>query len=410
MRFLFYSHDGLGLGHTRRHLAVATELAKKAPQAAILLATGSEDVVRHGLPRQIEVLKLPGLRKESNQKYGPRRLRVSMDEIRNIRSALLLTTVKTFQPAVVLVDKHPFGASGELKSALKALARIGGRPVLGLRDILDESRQVLAEWQPYKMQRRIAESYNQVLVYGDRAVFDPIKEYEFPPDLEARTRFCGYVSSSTHERCLENFEWPFPNRNDRIRPVVLATAGGGEDGFRTLETFIRAASGAEWQGVAVAGPMIPDGELAALEKLAHEHRVVFRTFVPHLPALFHSLDALVTMGGYNTLVEAVSAGVRTICVPRVSPRAEQLMRAEAFERLGLLRMCHPAGLTPALLGKAISNALSESSDGLRKKAHATLRFDGAARAAAHLIELAQQGLKKNGSNGAAHRRQTAPRV
>src|SRR5690242_19929795 len=126
MRFLFYSHDGLGLGHTRRHLAVATELAKKLPQAAILLATGAEDIARHGLPRQIEVLKLPGLRKEANERYGPRRLRVTMDDIRNIRSALLLTTVKSFQPTVVLVDKHPFGASGELKSALKALARKGG--------------------------------------------------------------------------------------------------------------------------------------------------------------------------------------------------------------------------------------------------------------------------------------------
>jgi Predicted glycosyl transferase len=353
------------------------------------------------------VLKLPGLRKEAKEVRG-RRLRVSVGEIRNIRSAILLTTVKTFQPTVVLVDKHPFGASGELKSALKALARIGGRPVLGLRDILDESSQVLSEWQPFKMQQRIAESYNQVLVYGDRAVFDPIKAYQFPPELEARTRFCGYVSNSIHERCLENFEWPFPNRNNRVRPVVLATAGGGEDGFRILDTFIRAAAGAQWQGVAVAGPMIPDGELAALEKLAHEHQVVFRTFVPNLPALFHSLDALVTMGGYNTLVEAANAGMRIICVPRVSPRVEQLTRADAFQRLGVLRMCHPEGLTPAMLGKAISTSLNESQDELRKKAHETLRFDGAARAADYLIELAMKGLKKNGSHAATQRRQPAP--
>jgi predicted glycosyltransferase len=362
------------------------------------------------LPRQIELLKLPGLRKESNQDYAPRRLRVTVDEIRSIRSALLLTTVKTFQPTVVLVDKHPFGASGELKSALKALARIGGHPVLGLRDILDRPSQVLAEWQPYRMQRRIAAAYDRVLVYGDRAVFDPTQQYNFPPELEARTRFCGYVANVTHERCLENFDWPFPNRNTRTRPVVLATAGGGEDGFHTLENFIRAAAGAEWQGVVIAGPMIPDRELAILEKLADENDVKFRTFVPHLPALFPSLDALVTMGGYNTLTEAISAGVRTICVPRVSPRAEQLMRAEAFERLGLLSVCHPARLTPAVLGNAISSALRQSSADLLKRAHKTLRFDGAARAADQLIEVAAQGLKKNGSNGVAHFHQATPRA
>jgi predicted glycosyltransferase len=137
-----------------------------------------------------------------------------------------------------------------------------------------------------------------------------------------------------------------------------------------------------------------------LEALANENKVLFRTFVPNLPALFQSLDALVTMGGYNTLVESVSAGVRTICVPRVSPRAEQLMRAEAFERLGLLTMCHPTGLTAEKLGKAITRVLSTSADALRQKAHETLSFDGAAHAADQLIELAVQG--KNPANGSSH--------
>src|SRR5262247_3119912 len=98
MRFLLYSHDGFGLGHTRRHIAVATALAEQAPDAAILLATGSEDAGRQGLPRQIEILKLPGLRKDANEKYSSRRLKVSVREIRSLRSSLLLTAVKAFQP------------------------------------------------------------------------------------------------------------------------------------------------------------------------------------------------------------------------------------------------------------------------------------------------------------------------
>src|SRR6266498_2973285 len=157
LRFLFYSHDSLGFGHTRRHLAVAAALAEQAPGAAILLATGAEEIARHGLPRQVEILKLPGLRKDANDKYSSRRLPLSIAEIRSLRSALLLTTVETFRPTVTLVDKHPFGASGEFKAGLKALRRSGGRAVLGLRDILDEPRQVLNEWRPYKMQQRIAD-------------------------------------------------------------------------------------------------------------------------------------------------------------------------------------------------------------------------------------------------------------
>jgi len=60
VRFLLYSHDGLGLGHTRRHMAVATALARVHPEAAILLVTGTDEIVRHGLAREIDVLKTAG--------------------------------------------------------------------------------------------------------------------------------------------------------------------------------------------------------------------------------------------------------------------------------------------------------------------------------------------------------------
>ena len=46
-------------------------------------------------------------------------------------------------------------------------------------------------------------------------------------------------------------------------------------------------------------------------------------------------------GGYNTLAEAALHAVPAVCVPRVAPRSEQLIRARAFERLGLLRLLHP---------------------------------------------------------------------
>jgi predicted glycosyltransferase len=384
MRLFFYSHDGMGLGHTRRHLAVATAVAERAPDAAILLATSAEEIARFGLPRQVEILKLPGLRKDANEEYSSRRLRVSVAEIRELRSAFLLTAIKSFRPDVVLVDKHPFGASGEFKAGLKALRRNGGRAVLGLRDILDDPEQVQREWGPYQMQQRISRYYDEVLVYGDRAVFDPIEAYNFPPALAARTHFCGYVFSRENEQTLENFDWPFPATRKRNRPVVLATTGGGEDGYRILETFIRASKKAEWQGVAVAGPMVPDAQLVALEKLAAANGVAFRNFVPHLSALFTSIDALVCMGGYNTLIESAALNVPTVCVPRVKPRVEQLMRARAFEKLGLVQVCPPAELDPATLRLRITAALA---GGKRPAAGARLHFNGAELAANRLLSL-----------------------
>jgi len=143
---------------------------------------------------------------------------------------------------------------------------------------------------------------------------------------------------------------------------------------------------------AVAGPMTPDRELASLEKLAAENGVTFRNFVPHLSALFGSLDALVCMGGYNTLVEATALGVPTVCVPRVTPRTEQLIRAEAFARLGLLRVCRPDQLDPQTLGDHIAVALKSSPKTLTTRAHRALNYDGARQAAKRLLTLATKSV------------------
>lgn len=388
MRFLFYSHDGLGLGHTRRNLAIATALTELAPQASVLLATGADYVARLGVPPQVDILKLPGLRKIANGEYCARHLNLPVPEIRELRAELLTTAVKAFFPSVVLVDKHPFGASGEFRNGLEELRKQGGRAALGLRDILDEPEYVLEEWRPMRMQHRIAAYYDEVFIYGQRSIFDAATAYDFPASLAERTRFCGYVENEETPADLADVKLPFPAREDRVRPVVLATTGGGEDGFAVLESFIRAAAGAPWQGVVISGPMTPEPEAAAIKRLADENNVIVRKFLPHLSALFWSVDALVCMGGYNTLCEAVSKGLPTVCVPRTVPRTEQLMRANAFQRLGLLRTIRPDQLNVENLRGEIGHALKQSRQELLARGQKQLSFDGARQAARRLLALA----------------------
>ena len=88
------------------------------------------------------------------------------------------------------------------------------------------------------------------------------------------------------------------------------------------------------------------------------------------------------MGGYNTLAEALVRGTPTVCVPRVEPRTEQLIRARAFARLGLLHVLEPVALSPETLRHEVERAFTDDRAALRRRAHATLGFDGARRAAA----------------------------
>jgi predicted glycosyltransferase len=293
----------------------------------------------------------------------------------------------------VLVDKHPFGANGELRDGLERLRDHGGRSVLGLRDILDDPETVAAEWRPHGLPDRIADFYDRVLVYGQREVFDSVAAYGFPTALAARTAYCGYVSASD---AAPEPAFQFPaSVSDRLgsstdaRAVVLATVGGGEDGFQLLRAFLEGAADAPWQSVAVTGPLICNGELKELSRLAQQAGARLHRFVPRLEEWFGTASAVVCMGGYNTVTQGLQSGASLVCVPRTQPRREQWIRAEEFSRLGLLQTVHPEHLHADSLRDAVIRALQISRPQLQQHIQRHLRFDGAAVAAQHLLALAR---------------------
>lgn len=388
-RFLLYSHDGLGLGHVRRNLAVAAAITELAPDAAVLLATGVDLGYGLRLPDGLDTLKLPALRKVTNGSYEARSLPITARQVVDLRSALLTTAVESFDPDVLLVDKHPLGVAGELRGALGALRRSGGVAVLGLRDILDEAEVVRREWRAHETTRVITEHYDRVFVYGRRTVFDPVREYDLPESVEHRTTFCGYVTSSSASRPGRAGD-PQGLAEESDRQLVLATAGGGEDGFALLSTFIDTAAGAPWRGIVVAGPGGTSAERSSLQARADQAGVDFHSYVPDLSRWFRSVHALVCMGGYNSLTEATSTGTPTVCVPRVRPRTEQRIRAQAFARLGLLRTLDPDQLDPVALGREVTAAMRTPRAELEARANALVGFGGAHRSAEELVTLARR--------------------
>jgi predicted glycosyltransferase len=392
-RFLFYSHDGLGLGDVRRSLGVARELSELSEGASVLLVTGAEEVESLGLPARVGVLKLPGF--ETRDRASAGRLQLPFGEVRMLREKILATAVETFQPEVVLVDRHPFGIGGELGPALEIARASGARAVLGLCDVFDDPATIDVEWHARGVFQRIAAYYSRVLVYGQPDVIDPVRNYEFPDDVAAITSFCGYVVSASRSGRKPLGAEDAPASRKRERPRVLATGGGGADGFPVLQAFVEAAAGAGWRATVVAGPECPPGRVKWLDGMASEAGISFRRFVPSLPAEFSSLDALVCMGGYNTLAEAAASGVPTVCVPRVRPRSEQLIRAEAFSARGLLRLIEPDKLDAEILRAEIDSALTRA-DGPR----ARLDLGGGRRAAHHLLELASQRASRPRSKAA----------
>lgn len=381
-RFLFFAHDGLGLGHVRRNLTLAKAVTDLDQAASVLVVTNAEEVESLGVPPRVGVLKLPSMSAEESD--------AGRLDLRVLRERVLAATAETFRPDVVLVDRHPFGARGELGPALEIARAAGARAALGLLDVLDERSAVDVDSRG--MLGRISERFERVLVYGQPDVLDPVHDQGFRDDVAALTSYCGYVVSPA----LREPRSESPASRPR-RPHVLATAGGGNDGFELLATFVDAASTAEWRATVVAGPECPPENADWLRILAAEHGVAFRGFVPGLLSEFASLDTLVCPGGYNTLAEAAAARVPAVCVPRDD--REQLARARAFAARGLLRLVELERLTPDLLREEVDAVLStDKADRARM-----LDVGGGRRAAFHLLELAARRSSQPAAAGLAGR-------
>jgi predicted glycosyltransferase len=381
-RFIFYSHDGCGLGHLRRNLAIAAAVTEEDPEASVLLLTGCIELGAEGLAPNVELVALPALRKLGNGHYGARRMPISGTELRALRAGLISAAVESFRPDVLLIDKHPMGVRGELREALEQLPEWGGRAVLGLRDILDDPATVREEWSRDGVIEFTEAHCDRLLIYGNPNVFDFVHEYGLPASLALRARHCGYVVHPDAARPLA------PASPPTRPPRVLATAGGGEDGRRLLESFAGAARSARWEAAMVAGPQASPADQRALRRTAAAAGVEFHSSITDLPNRLPHVDALVSMGGYNTLSEALSLGTPTLCVPRAHPRTEQLLRARSFASLGLLRLVEPERLSPELVRTEVEALLGRDRREVAARAHAVLGFDGARVAATALLELA----------------------
>jgi predicted glycosyltransferase len=140
---------------------------------------------------------------------------------------------------------------------------------------------------------------------------------------------------------------------------VLVTVGGGEDGIERLHCYLDAIELGKtpWRSTLIAGPLMPRREVRRLRQRAEGlKRVRVRRFHGDLPGLLRKSDALVCMAGYNMSAEALQSGRPVVFLPRTFPRAEQLVRAQRLERLGLCRFL--VGPTARDLRGAVEGALA----------------------------------------------------
>lgn len=337
-RVVLYSHDTFGLGHLRRNLAIAEELLAPNRDFDVLLLSGSPVIGSWPLPKGLRVQPLPPVVKVDAEKYAPRGGSHPFALVKGYRESLILRTVMTEKPDLVLVDHAPSGMKHELLSMLATVKRDmpETRIVLGLRDIIDSPDAVRRLWEADDVYDLLEHGYDQILVYGSRELYDVGDAYAMPASVRAKLKYVGYVARPPAAAA----EGPWPELPEARGARVLVTLGGGGDGFEVMSAYLKALTLLPEHATAsllITGPLMSVEKGNALAAGAAGRSDVALVPSTHdLPGLIARADLVVAMGGYNTTTEVLAARKPAILVPRSAPRLEQCLRARILEAHGIV--------------------------------------------------------------------------
>jgi predicted glycosyltransferase len=357
---MMYSHDGFGLGHMRRNLNIASRFVEEMPGASVLMLVGSPSAELMSLPLGVDFVKLPSIIKVGTNDWRPRRLQLSNDSAMELRSRLIKRAAESLRPSLFVADHVPTGVWGELLPTLRMFRQMRRPPrvVLGLRDIIDDPSTVRRAWQRDGIYDAISEFYDELFIYGRREVFDSAAHYGLDGLDRCAVRYCGYVCSEQTPDAPERVR---ARLGVNARPLVVVTGGGGHDAYpmmkASLEALVHIAPEVRPRMVLITGPLMDAEGRRRLVRRAEGLPVEVLTAVPNCLDHLAAADAVVSMAGYNTVLEALRLAKPLVVIPRAGPSAEQRTRAGILSRLGLATTIDPDEVDPQRLADAIVDEL-----------------------------------------------------
>jgi len=357
-RVALYSPGMVGFGHIRRNASIAQALLGSRPESVIVMIAEARQIGALPMPAGVDYVTLPALRKEADGSRRPRFLNVSDQDLVTLRESVIRSALEAFEPDVLIVDHLPLGAARELTRTLEQLQERGTtRCVLGLRDVLQDPETVRRTWSEQGHAEAIRDYYDAVWIYGDPAVYDPVREYGVLDPVAAKVRYAGYLDERPRLQFAAIHADPLlatlpPGK------LALCVVGGGHDGAALAEAFVQADLPPDTTGVVVTGLYMPEESRERLRRRAERHpRLRVFEFLPEPAALIQRAERVVCMAGYNTACEVLSFEKHALMVPRVHPNVEQWIRAQRLRDLGLVDVLHPDQLSPRALTEWLARDL-----------------------------------------------------
>jgi predicted glycosyltransferase len=351
-RVLFYCQSLLGIGHFIRSRQILFALR----DFEVCFIYGGEFVPDFDLPAWVEAAYLSALRSDARfeQLYVVDNHH-SLPEVQARRKESLLAAFDRFAPDVLLVELFPFGRWKFNFELLPLLDRArAARPdikiVCSLRDILvrrpDQARyeaEVCALMNQY---------FDLLLIHADPRLQRLEETFGSVAGLNCAIRYTGYVGQTSG--C------PKP-RQTEVCPTFLVSIGAGRVGHELIACVLDAETRLPRRRRLriLAGPHMPIEQFQSLqERVAGRSHITLQRHTTQFLTLLQQADLSISMAGYNTCMDILSAGVRALVWPfSEHENGEQMMRARKLEQLGYVSVLDPARLDSDYLAAEIVRCL-----------------------------------------------------
>ncbi|MEB3355901.1 MAG: glycosyltransferase [Synechococcales bacterium] len=379
-RLMFYCQHILGIGHLIRSMEIVKGLMK---DFEVCFINGGEVVADFPIPAGLEVVNLPPLKTDA----GFRTLEVpvgfqSVEAVMAFRCDRLLGLCDRFRPDVLMVELFPFGRrkfSPELIPLIEYARSMGTKIVCSLRDIVVTKQD--QERHEAKVCKLMNAYFDLLLVHGDPQFMPLERSFSRVQDLRCPVHYTGYVVQDV------------PPETDVLppdaipQPLILVSIGGGRFGHELLKGVAQASEFLEGQIPhhiqMFTGPFAPDEVFAQMEHLAkHRSNLLVQRYTPHLLEYMQQADLSISMAGYNTTMNVLTTGVRSLLLPFTgNDDQEQTLRSQRLAELGVVSVLHPSDLEPSSLAQRVRDCLQQAPSPM------TFDLHGVAKTAAIIRDL-----------------------
>ena len=327
-RIIFYYHHFGGLGHGTRIAAICKAL-KEINHCEIVVINSGKKQPELGIKEYALVINLPSFEAEQGLFTG-----LKADEDVDIRfkkrSDIFNKVRQRFKPDVAVFEHFPFGRSSlseEISSFIGFLQNDGCRVYSSVRDIIDQTVDVAVLIEHLKL-------FDGVLVHSEKKM-GFMTSFEQTEEIKNKLFFTGRVVSRQQKDLgdREAIRRRFDVTGDKW---IVISVGGGIDGEKIVERLIGIKESLDkkvFSSFLIAtGPNISPVKYNELKKKAEGQKgIVITRFDADYVRYVHAADLSISMGGYNSINNALLTGTSTIIFPRLSD-GEQKKRAEYFSK------------------------------------------------------------------------------